>query len=435
MLPTNVIDWLNQALVNAPTSLLRGKRTVSRSSHWATHWTVASFARANPLLVVARSSQHRFLVIALFYLTVVLWLLAASGRCRGDDATLFANESTDVVASLDAEKDGLIPAAETPKAEPVEGKGNTPSQSTETTTTIIDCDAMSEIWEVSTRHLPDHFCAINTADPHFDVHQFENGCWQKRSIDPILVDDGRLNILYVHGNFMERNNARERVRILDGYVRRKATRPYRLIMFSWPSQRESKPLRDVFSNAESAECQSLYVAWLIDHWRTQQQVSILGFSFGARSVTGGLHLISGGQIPGLSYVNTAATDAMPQFRIGMVAPAIDRSWLTQCGRHRMALSNVEAMVNLYNSKDPILRRFRFIDRLSRPIAAGFAGFVGIGDIRVTEPLSGQSDTGQVRIRQYDCGSIIGTTHSERSYYGDCPYFGYVIDNLLWNDVP
>lgn len=416
MLPTNIIDWLNQALVNAPVSLLRSKRRVASVQKWS----ASSLTPSNSIVAIAHSSQHRFLVVALFYLTMVLWLFAASQRCRADDTAIDVTDESVSLPQTAASVEPPVPAT---------------AATTDSGSTVIDCNSLSEIWEVSTRHLPDHFCSINTTDPHFDVHQYEAGCWTKRTIDPVLVDDGRLNILYVHGNFMERNNARERVRILDGYIRRKATRPYRLIMFSWPSQREAKPLRDVFSNAESAECQSLYVAWLVDHWRSQQQVSILGFSFGARSVTGGLHLVSGGQIPGLNYVNTASTTDMPQFRIGMVAPAIDRSWLTHCGRHRLALSNVEAMVNLYNSKDPILRRFRFLDRLSRPIAAGFAGFVGIGDIRVTEPLSGQSDTGQVRIRQYDCGSIIGTTHSERSYYGDCPYFGYVIDNLLWNDVP
>lgn len=294
-------------------------------------------------------------------------------------------------------------------------------------------EEMSEVWEISTRHLPDRFRCINTDNPGFDVHRFECGRgWVRDSLDEALADDGRLPILYVHGNFMERNNSLNRVLIINNYLKPRASRPYRLIMFSWPSQRESKPLHDVFENAESAECQALYVAWLLEKLGRHSQVSVLGFSFGARSVTGALHLASGGSIPGFAHRSVAPDEAVQSvYRVGLVAPALDRTWLMTNGKHRMALDRVDAMVNLYNSKDPILRRFRFLDGGARPVAAGFAGFVGLSgssDPRVTVPLAGQS-----KIRQYDCGSVIGTTHSEKSYYGECPYFGTVLDTLLWNE--
>lgn len=295
-------------------------------------------------------------------------------------------------------------------------------------------DELGEVWEISTRHLPDRFRCINNDNPGFDVHRFECGRgWVRDSLDKALVDDGRLPIIYVHGNFMERNNSLNRVLIINNYLKPRAGRPYRLIMFSWPSQRESKPLHDVFENAESAECQSLYVAWLLEKLGRHSEVSVLGFSFGARSVTGALHLASGGSIPGFAHRSVAPEDGVQSiYRVGLVAPALDRTWLMTNGKHRMALDRVDAMVNLYNSKDPILRRFRFLDGGARPVAAGFAGFVGLtasSDPRVTVPLAGQS-----KIRQYDCGSVIGTTHSEKSYYGECPYFGTVLDTLLWKET-
>ena len=82
---------------------------------------------------------------------------------------------------------------------------------------------------------------------------------------------------------------------------------------------------------------------------------------------------------------------------------------------------------MYNSRDPVLRRYRFIDRPTRPIAGGLVGFEGIGDPRVTSPLAGQ-----IKVKQYNCGGVIGTTHSEKSYFGECPYFRVMIDHLLWN---
>ena len=141
---------------------------------------------------------------------------------------------------------------------------------------------------------------------------------------------------------------------------------------------------------------------------------------------------AGGAIPGYAANPYPKTDIALNYRLGLVAPALDRNWIERNGRHQLALSHVESMINLYNSRDPILRRFRFIDRLSRPIAAGFAGFTGIAalaDPRATAPLSSQQ-----RIQQFDCGSVIGTTHSEKSYYGECPYFRNLIKHLLWKDV-
>ena len=296
------------------------------------------------------------------------------------------------------------------------------------------CNAsQSEIYEISTRHLCDRFRSISFEQPNVEVNKWSGCRWERSDVESALPTNGSgvLTIIYVHGNFMERNNALERVRIVDRYFKEQTDRPYRLLMLSWPSQRESKPLRDVLANAESAECQSLYFAWMLQRLRNEPQVSILGFSFGARSVTGGLHLDAGGVIPGFMQPPMPNPDPTLKYRVGLVAPAMDRNWIETNGKHQLAMTHVESMVNLYNSKDPILRRFRFIDRISRPIAAGFAGFTGIAalaDPRVTAPLAGQS-----RIQQYDCGSVIGTTHSEKSYYGECPYFRRVIQHLLWKE--
>jgi hypothetical protein len=289
-----------------------------------------------------------------------------------------------------------------------------------------------DVWELSTRHLPDRGSCINSNDPGFSIYRYSDGGWQGEQLDTALDLGDRLPILYVHGNFMERGNARQRVLIINHYLQRRATRPYRLIMLSWPSQREQPLFHDVFDNAVAAECQALYLAWLLERLGHVPQVSLLGFSFGSRTVTGGLHLVSGGGIRGLRHEPILATDALQSsYRVGLVAPALDRNWLTPRGKHGEALGRVEMLVNLYNSRDPILRRFRFLDRVSRPTAAGFAGFVGIGNSgnpRATEPLDQHA-----RILQYDCGSRVGNTHDEKSYYGQGPLFGLVLDNLLWED--
>ena len=304
---------------------------------------------------------------------------------------------------------------------------------------------LSEVWELSSRHLPEKFRCIDPQSPGLDALRRTETGWQRDDLENALVDDGRLTIVYVHGNFMERNNARERALILNQYLARRSERPYRLLMLSWPSTREPHPLRDVYENAESAECQALFVGWLLERLRHHSEVSLLGFSFGARAVTGGLHFAAGGTIPGFQYRSIGgplqvydATEgsiesvaSAPRYRVALVAPAVDRSWLARGGKHAKGMESVSGLINLYNSKDPILRRFRFLDRLSRPVAAGFAGFVGTqGFESIANPRSSEPLENSAKVRQFDCGSVIGTTHSERSYYAQCPYFHLVLDHLL-----
>lgn len=285
-----------------------------------------------------------------------------------------------------------------------------------------------DLWELSTRHLPCSACGQSTV-PAFDVHRFTNCRWEKRTLDEAVngaADSGPvpLTILYVHGNWMERDNALERVRIINGYISKQACEPYRMIMFSWPSQRDNRIIRDVRDNAKCADAEAYYFARLLQAVSASSaRVSVLGFSFGSRTVSGGLHLDAGGTISGVPCLEVPGHS---QYRVSLVAPAVDRDWLQANGRHHMAMNHVDSLVNLYNSRDPILRRFRFVDSIARPIAAGFAGFEAVANPRATTPLIGSD-----RIQQYDCGSQIGTTHSELDYYGKCQHFRKAIDNVLW----
>lgn len=134
----------------------------------------------------------------------------------------------------------------------------------------------SEIFEVSTRHLPERFRSISFDCPNVAVNRWVGKQWCRSAIDDALppFDDGMLSILYVHGNFMERNNALNRVRIVDDYLRSQTNRSYRLIMLSWPSQRDRKPLHDVVVNNQVAECESLYVAWMLGKLRNLSLIHI-----------------------------------------------------------------------------------------------------------------------------------------------------------------
>ena len=305
----------------------------------------------------------------------------------------------------------------------------------------------SSVFELSTRHLPKRFCAINPDQPGFEVNEWTGCQWSRSDIDSALgitqdgIDD-KITILYVHGNFMERSNTLQRVRIIDSELKRRARADYRLLVLSWPSERAGRPIHDVYDNADSSESQSLYVAWVLNKLKHHSRVSVLGFSFGARAATGGLHLDAGGYIPGLHHVddgepNPETGTRYHPYRLGLIAPALDKKWLESCGLHRQALDQVSHFVNMYNTSDPALRRFRFIDRFSRPVAGGYTGFNVLTGSRSTFQLSrdGVEHLLPLKVEQFNCSSAIGGTHDEQMYLKGCGYFSRMADVLLWNVDP
>lgn len=296
---------------------------------------------------------------------------------------------------------------------------------------------VGDVWEVYTRHMP---CCMNKsaiAQPNFRVYHIENKTWKPRNIDELFAATSEvgadgiapLTIFYVHGNWMTEENTRERVQIINRTLSRYATRPYRLVLLSWPSEREPGIVSNIRENAACADVQAHYLSYLVNHVSPASQVSMLGFSFGGRTVTGALHLLGGGAINGIgSPMNSG--EALPQFRVTLVAPAVDRNWISPNGRFNAAPSTIDAMVNLYNSQDPVLRRFRFINSVNNSIAAGFRGFGLVSDPRSTRPL----DMGDIPIQQFDCGSLVGNSHDEKSYYSRCSHFVKGIKNLFWEDI-
>ncbi len=130
-------------------------------------------------------------------------------------------------------------------------------------------------------------------------------------------------------------------------------------------------------------------------------------------------MVRGGQFEG----RHSSTWPSPRMvRVSLVAPAFDRTWLAEGREYAMAIESIDKLVNIYNSRDPVLRRFRFIDRVTTPIAAGFSG---LADPRATQPL--QSDR---RITQYDCQAAAGSSHDEMNYYRKCSAINNAIDNVL-----
>ncbi len=275
------------------------------------------------------------------------------------------------------------------------------------------------IWEVNTRNLGG--CPI--IDAPVSISRYINCRFYQSSLEAFLADPVALSaprtIIYVHGNWMETQRARERGLTIYAMLRKMTSEPIRMILFSWPSQREGAGVaNDVREKAQLTNCESYYLADFLKHVPQDRPLSMIGFSFGGAIISGTLQLLADGSLEGRTL--PAEHAHFERIRVSFVAPAFDREQLGCNGKYSLALSRVDKLVNLYNSHDPVLKRFYLIDRNS-PIAAGFLGI----SPRVSRPLEANP-----KLLQFDCRNSAGRSHFELDYYTQCAAFRHSLTNVL-----
>src|SRR5262249_36994004 len=126
-------------------------------------------------------------------------------------------------------------------------------------------------------------------------------CWQQSDLQTFLTFDPTVpTVIFVHGNQISPGDAKSeglsvyRHMICYG----NDSPPIRFVIFSWPSSKIPGLLRDVRVKAARTGPAGYDLAWLIDQLPEETPVSLVGFSFGARIITGGLHVLAGGSLGG-----------------------------------------------------------------------------------------------------------------------------------------
>ncbi len=275
------------------------------------------------------------------------------------------------------------------------------------------------VYEINSRQLSK--CMPADCNARLAVWQFENCCWRVSSEELLQVEvanQSMRTIIYVHGNWMPLDVARSRALMVYRMLAARSTEPIRFIAFSWPSEQQERPARDIVTKKPLLAATSFYLASFVQRLPADQSISMIGYSFGGAIVTGALHLIAGGDLD--HYCLCEQGSFHPPIRIGLFAPAFDQYALSPSGRYHRALEVVDHLYNLYNSRDPILRRFRFFDRDADPVAAGFAG---LSATLALLPLEANE-----KIDQHDCCSV-GRSHDEVTYY-TCSGFQTLLANVL-----
>jgi hypothetical protein len=238
-----------------------------------------------------------------------------------------------------------------------------------------------EIAVVNTRMLcgiydPESLRTGVTVENYAVVDEAGHRRWQSSDLESFLAFDSAVStVFYVHGNQITPGEAKSQGLAVYRRLAHYGTgEPIRFVIFSWPSSRVGRLLRDVQVKAVRTGPAGCQLGWLLDQMPAETHVSLIGFSFGARIVTGGLHVLGGGSLGrGMKLAEPVHPDR-PPVDVVLVAAALHCHWLGEGQYHGRAMSRVEKMFLLNNCNDLALKYYHFsTPGRDRPQALGLRG--------------------------------------------------------------
>lgn len=210
--------------------------------------------------------------------------------------------------------------------------------------------------------------------------------------------------LVVHGSFMDHPSVRPESLSTWRWLT-SAGQAVQFIYFSWPSDRPMTLAQlDIAILGNRASYNGFYLASLIKELPPECPISLIGHSHGTRVISSALHLMSGGDVEGITH--PCATCSGRRIRTVFVASAIDHDWLNPQEHFGRALMCTECLINLRNHKDPALVIYPF-RRIGSSRALGCTGFTR-SDRRDLNGWSG-------KVRDLDVSWMIGPRHMWPSY--------------------
>jgi hypothetical protein len=261
------------------------------------------------------------------------------------------------------------------------------------------------VWAVSTRGLG---CPSPGWTYPLTVWQFQSQSprWVNSTIDALAASDDPeiVTVVYIHGNRIDSSLA-----LQDGlsvYFQLAGAwdheRPVRFVVWTWPSDQIRGPLKDVRAKAARSDVDAYYLAQFLTRLNPEIKVGLLGYSYGARIASGGVHLLGGGRLAGLSL----PTASGPEMSVALWAAAEHDDWLLPGRTHGEALPTAEQWLITRNCCDPVLAHYRLLDKCTDPTALGFSGLVGRN---LLLPETNE------RIDELDVTGVVGSSHDMQRY--------------------
>jgi hypothetical protein len=258
-------------------------------------------------------------------------------------------------------------------------------------------DNHRQLWLLSTRSAPlsgDLQCGLQS----IGYWRYAGDCqWQAGDEESFRANDDPTipTTIIIHGN---QDNADDAVEfawpIYCRMLQFANDRPFRLVIWSWPSDQMSRRIRaDVQLKISFCGAQAYYLAVCMEHMRGEVPVCLIGYSLGAQIAAGGLHLLGGGEVDCRNLPAQSAKREAP-IRAVLIAAAADADCLTSNGQFNLALSQVDKMLVERNGCDRILRFYPRLYGRGGPEALGYTGPAGCGDYSKIEILDVACEVGR-----------------------------------------
>lgn len=286
---------------------------------------------------------------------------------------------------------------------------------------VTDCPPFpreqDQLWTISTRDL---CCSDDVGAKTLELKysRYRDGVWQASSEKQFRESDNpRVRTVFlVHGHWTSHSEAQTIGTTITRLMVDSSTdpRPLRFVIWSWPAT-PSEAVRIIVNariKAERSDLEAYLLADLLNRNDPRAPVSLIGFSLGARIISGALHLLSGGSIDSCctGHVKLPDRAAAPDRRVRAVllASTMDSDWLLPGERFSGTLGQMQHLLLLNNRCDRILKRYpRMVcSRRHGPQALGITGLY----------LDDLSEKDRAKIDQYDVCSLIGKSHKIRNYY-------------------
>jgi hypothetical protein len=233
-------------------------------------------------------------------------------------------------------------------------------------------------------------------------------------------DNIRETVIYVHGNRVSVGmDETEGMAVYQSIITARAHRgPLRYIIWSWPSSQIPGLIKDYQVKAVRTNPVAWQLAWFLDKLPTKTPLALMGYSYGARTVSGTMHLLAGGSLGNLKLEERQHPER-PPIRVALMAAAFDADWILPGEMHQRAIQQVDRMVVVTNRHDPAMRFFKLSTRNSRADALGLAGV----------PHKEKLGTAAKRIQYIDVSAEVGHSHVIYDYLADVPKM-----NRMWQQV-
>ncbi|MDZ7615718.1 MAG: hypothetical protein U1E05_01865 [Patescibacteria group bacterium] len=264
-----------------------------------------------------------------------------------------------------------------------------------------------EVWLVSTRSAP-RASAADAADERIGFRRLSDNRWtpSDRGEFHAAGHPGAPTLFLVHGNRTAAGDAIQMGTALRRQLERTASdQPFRLVIWSWPSEQVCGGARaDVQLKAQYSDVQAYYLAECLREMPPEQPVTLAGYSFGARVITGALELLAGGRV-GRYQLNGPAQDRKAPWRAVLIAAALDAHWLSRGHRNGQAMGQVDRMLITANPADRVMRLYPRMYGRRGPDALGYcaAGY-------------SLSPADRAKVRCLDLSCSVGREHGWWSYW-------------------